>query len=102
MPEHVSMDREVEARALADALDEPVDGIGRDGPPRSLVNTRPLSRGLTSLRPLSQEGRSGIFLPKQFCDFARTIDEKLRHRTRFAAFQCDDADRRPSNRQVDS
>ena len=27
---------------------------------------------------------SGIFLRKRSCDFARAIDEKLRHRTRFA------------------
>jgi hypothetical protein len=45
---------------------------------------------------------SGIFLRERFCDFARAIDEKLRHRTRFAVLQGDDADRCPSNRQVHS
>jgi hypothetical protein len=41
VPEHVAVDREGESGTLADALHQPIDGIRREGPPRSMVNTYP-------------------------------------------------------------
>ena len=64
-----------------------------DGLPRFVAHYVLLTRSDMSSR---------IFLCKRSCDFACAINEKLRHRTRFAIFQCDDADRCPGNRQVDS
>jgi hypothetical protein len=43
VPEHVGVNRKDEATAHADALDQPIDGIGRERPPRSVAKTKALS-----------------------------------------------------------
>jgi hypothetical protein len=39
MPQHVAVNREMKAGALADALDQPIGGIGRERTPRSVAKT---------------------------------------------------------------
>src|SRR5262245_53849444 len=42
-----------------------------------------------------------LFLRQRHCNFAGSVDEKLRNRAERSALQGDDADRHGSNRQID-